>query len=414
MSRRLTLKKIAALRAPGRYTERTIPGLTLQITRDGVRSWLLRYMRQGRERYLGLGPLHSTDLETARERARMARRQLFDGIDPVEQRQAARAAAALEAARTTTFEAAAEAFHAQHSAKWRNAKHKAQFMTSLKTYAYPVLAPIAVQDIDVALVLKVLEPHWRDKTETASRVRSRVQMVLDYATARGLRQGSNPAAWAMLKHVLPAPGAIAKPEHHRALDWREVPAFLADLRKREGTAARALEFLALTASRSGEVLGAKWSEVDFENATWVVPAERMKAHKQHAVPLSDRALEILRSLPREVNNDHVFLGPAKDRGLSDMALLSLLRRMGRTDFVPHGMRASFKTWAAETTAYPPDVIEMALAHQVGNAVERSYARTTLFHKRAQLMDAWATHCCTTAPADTAGNVVAIRGQAAVE
>ena len=275
-------------------------------------------------------------------------------------------------------------------------------------YAFPRIGNLPVGEIDTGLVLRCVEPIWADKTETASRVRGRIESVLDWCTVRGYRTGDNPARWkGHLAEVLPAKSKIAKTTHHPALPYGRAAEFVADLRTREGVAARALEFLILTAARTGEVIGARWSEIN--EATWIIPQGRMKGGKQHRVPLSDRAIEILAEVPREDGNEHVFIGPnVGSGGLSKMAMGALLKRMGRTDITVHGFRSCFRDWAAESTSFPNHVIEMALAHAIGNAVEKSYRRGDLFAKRVQLMQAWAAFC--SKPAANGETVVQLRGR----
>jgi integrase len=406
----LTTKRVRELTEPGRYGDGR--GLYLQVTRAGVRSWLLRYERGGRERAMGLGPVSEFTLEQARERARLERQRLHEGTDPIDARREERARrladhAAAEAA-NVTFEACADQYFKFHSQKWNNAKHTAQFLSSLRAYAYPVLGKLPVADIDKALVLKALEPIWYTKTETASRVRGRIEQVLDFAKVRGYRTGENPAAWdGNLVHALPPRAGIAKVRHYSALTFAELPAFMKLLGDRQGMAARALEFVILTAARTGEVIGARWSEIDMAAKVWVIPPERMKAKREHRVPLSPRAIEILEALPRE--GDFVFPGTQKGTAISNMAMGQLLKRMRRTDITVHGFRSTFRDWAAETTNYPNDVVEMSLAHVIKNKVEAAYRRGDLLEKRARLMAEWARYCATAAP--QSGNMVAMRGGA---
>lgn len=417
MTDKLTVKRIEKLSEPGRHREGTVPGLSLQITDNGVKSWLLRYERHGRERYMGLGPLHTIDLEEARERARKARRQLLDGVDPLDARRAERAKAALEAARHKTFEEAATEWHEQNTPRWRNAKHAAQVLRELKRYAFGPIGRLAVADVDTGAVLRVLEQKHRKRggriwdviPERARRLRQTIANVMDWSTTRGFRAGPNPAAWdGHLSNVLPVKRATGN--HFAAMPYQEVPAFLVKLRAREGTSARALEFLILCAARTGEVIGAKWDEIDLDAKTLTIPASRMKGGKQHVVPLADRAVEILEALPRERGNPRVFLGPSKGKGLSGMSMLMLLRRMNVEGATPHGFRSSFRNWCAERTNAPNFVAEMALAHVV-KGVEGAYRRTDLLERRRRLMRDWAKFC-TTAPAEAkvgeAENVVAIR------
>src|SRR6476660_8334617 len=384
----LSAKRVARLaKRPGRYNDGH--GLILVVVNSHNESWQLRFQRNGRERWLGLGPLHTVTLKDARERARAARLQLLDGIDPIDARRAERAKAKLG----MTFREAAEAYNRLHEQKWRNAKHRKQFLASLACYAYPVLGDMAVSTIDTKAVLRVVEPIWLSKTETANRVRGRIESVLDWATVRGHRSGDNPARWkGHLAGVLPAPGSVARRKHYPALPWRQVAGFMAELRIREDVPARALEFTILTAARTGEVVGARWSEIDLETRTWVIPAARMKAHREHRVTLSQQAVELLSGLYREDGNSHLFIGERTRAGLGNMAMPDVLQQMERSDVTVHGFRSTFRDWAAESTAYPNHVVEQALAHTISNAVEAAYRRGDLFEKRRQLMNDWAQFC----------------------
>jgi integrase len=385
-------------------------GLYLQVNKDGVKSWLLRYERDGRERFMGLGPLHTINLDEARERARKARLSLLDGIDPLEARATERAARAAAAATTITFAEAARAYFNFHERKWKNAKHRAQFLSTLETYAFPKIGTLPVAAIDTGAVLRCVEPIWPDKTETASRVRGRIEAVLDWATVRGYRSGDNPARWkGHLANVLPARGKIAKVEHHSALPFNELSDFMSTLRGREGTAARALEFTVLTAARTSEVIGATWDEIDFDAQTWTVPAGRIKGGKEHRVPLSSTALALLNELPHEDGNPFIFIGPQRG-GLSNMAMDAVLKRMGYKDRATvHGFRSTFRDWAAETTAYPNHVVEQALAHVIGSKVEAAYRRSDLFDKRRRLMADWARYASTPGAKRSFATVSPIRG-----
>lgn len=366
-------------------------GLLLVVVNKNNASWQLRYERHGRERWLGLGPVGIVGLAEARERARAARLQLLDGLDPIDMKRAAKAAAALAAAKAMSFQEAATQYFNQHAAKWRNRKHRDQFLSTLGAYVFPVIGTLPVGAIDTGLVLKCLEPHWHDQTETMSRVRGRIELVLDWATVRDLRSGDNPARWrGHLAEVLPQRSKLERATHHPALPYAELPAFLAELRHREGVAARALEFVILTATRTNEVLGARWDEIDLSNATWTVPAGRMKGSREHRVPLSAPAVALLKAAYVQDGNPFVFISPQTGGGLNGTSLFAVLRRMGRRDITVHGFRSSFRDWAAEQTAYPNHVVEQALAHTVGNAVERAYRRGDLFDKRRTLMAAWAS------------------------
>ncbi len=408
---KLSARKVATLKKPGRYGDGH--GLVLQITPAGVKSWLLRYQVAGRERWFGLGPIHTVSLAEARERARRARLQVLDGIDPIDARRADRKERALAAAKALTFEEAAKAYFNQHSPKWGNAKHRQQFQHTMRDYVLPTIGRLSVADIDTGLVLKCIEPIWQDKTETASRVRGRIESILDWATVRGNRAGENPARWkGHLAHLLPARSEIQKTVHLRAIPIDDLPEFMVDLGRRDGVAARALEFTILTAARTGEALGATWDEIDLDKKTWTISADRMKAGKEHRVPLSERAVEVLKVLPREKGNPHVFISTtAKGSPLSDMSMLSVLRRMGRTDVTVHGFRSTFRDWCAERTSYPNHVCEMALAHVVGNKVEAAYRRGDLFQKRVRLMAEWAKFC-TSEPVEASGTIMPIRKAAA--
>ena len=381
---RLTAKRVEHLHKPGRHPDGD--GLYLQVTQSGVKSWVLRYERNGRERMLGLGTLRDFSLKEARERARRARQLLADGVDPIDAQRAQRTVP------TLTFRQAVEAYNTRHEQKWTS--RRPQFLSSLRRYAFPILGDLPLPVIDTPAVLRVVQPIWTTKTETANRVRARIEAVLDWAIVSGHRpKGDNPARWkGHLAMILPAPGAIAKVQHHAALPWGEVASFMTDLRGHEGVAARALEFAILTAARTNEVIGARWSEIYFDAATWTIPASRMKADKEHRVPLAEAALELLRNLYTETGNDSVFIGRQRGLGLGDRALAEVLARMGRTDVTVHGFRSTFRDWAAEVSHFPNHVIEQALAHAIGNAVERAYRRGDLFEKRRALMEEWAQFC----------------------
>lgn len=380
-------------------------GLYLSISKYGTPSWAFRYRIDGRLREAGLGSLDTWSLAEARERAREFRQQRAAGLDPIDRRRAERARAGIEAARVMTFRQCAEAYIGSHEAGWRNPKHRAQWPATLMAYVYPAFGALPVAAIDTALVMKAVEPIWTKKPETASRVRGRIESVLDWAAARGYRQGDNPARWrGHLDNLLPKRSKVRRVEHHAALPYPEIGEFTAALRGQEGIAARALEFLILTAARTGEVIDAKWEEFDLAERLWTVPAERMKAGKEHRVPLAGRALEIVEEMAGIRSGEYVFLGGKANRPLSNMAFLMLLRRLGRGDLTAHGFRSTFRDWAAERTSFPAEVAEMALAHTVADKVEAAYRRGDLFAKRRQLADAWARFCA--APA-TSGKVVAI-------
>jgi len=365
-------------------------GLYLQITSTGAKSWLFRYMRAGKARGMGLGPLHTIGLAEARAKALECRRLLLDGKDPIDtrryERQVQRAATG-----EMTFEKCAEKYITAHRAGWKNAKHADQWTNTLATYAYPVFKSLPVSAIDTPLVMKVLEPIWTTKTETATRVRGRIESVLDWATVSGYRSGENPARLkGHLDNLLPKRSKVQKVAHHPALPYSELTDFVARVRAQDGAAARALELLILTASRTNEVIASTWQEFDLSTGVWTIPAERMKMGKEHRVPLSPRAIEIVKAQEAVRQNDYVFPGARYGKPLSNMAMLELLKRMGRTDITVHGFRSTFRDWAGETTHYPREVCEAALAHGIKDKAEAAYARGDLFAKRAALMSDWAT------------------------
>jgi integrase len=409
---RLTALKIEAKDlAPGMYPDGG--GLYLRVTPEGTRNWVLRYMLDRRPRWMGLGPLALYGLADARAKALDARRKRHDGIDPIDARRAERARQRLEAAKAITFKECAEAYINAHGAGWKNEKHAAQWPSTLKLYAYDVIGRLPVQAVDTALVLRVLEPIWRKKPETASRLRGRLESILDFAKARGYRDGENPARWrGHLDKLLPARSKVREVEHHAALPYAKLAEFLVALRKQEGVAARALEFLILTAARTGEVIGARWKEIDLLDKIWIIPASRMKAHREHRVPLSPRVISILQEMQgtRSGNNPDAFIFPGRKPGvsLSNMAFLMLLRRMELGDLTAHGFRATFKTWASERTSFQNEIVEAALAHVIGDKVEQAYRRGDLFEKRRRLMLQWATFCTSSPVQKSQSNVTPLR------
>jgi integrase len=368
-------------------------GLYLQVSRYGTKSWTFRYQINGRPREMGLGSVHTFSLKEARQRAQEHRKLLADGIDPIESRNADRQRQRLEAARAKTFDQCATAYIDAHRAGWRNAKHADQWTNTLTAYASPVFGDLPVADVDTAAVMRVLSPMWNDKTETASRLRGRIESVLNWAAVQGFRTGENPARWrGHLDKLLPKRSKVQKVQHHPALPYADAPAFMKKLGAQEGIAACALEFLILTAARTGEVIGAKWTEFDMEAKIWTVPAERMKAGRPHEVPLSPRAFALIQAQAAVKVGDYVFPGRRPRDPLSNMALLALLKRMGRSDLTAHGFRSTFRDWVAEQTGFPGEVAEMALAHVVSDKTEAAYRRGTMKEKRRQLMDEWSTYC----------------------
>ena len=383
-------------------------GLYLQVSAAGTKSWIYRFTLDGRAREMGLGPLNAISLAEARKRTAECRRMRHDGIDPIEARGAQRDQKRLQVARSVTFDVCAEAYIEAHKASWKNGKHAEQWRGSLRNYASPVFGSVPVQAIDLSLVMKALEPIWQTKSETASRLRGRIELVLDWATVRGYRKGENPARWrSHLDKLLPTRAKIQKVKHYPALPYAEIAAFMALLRSQEGIAARALEFLILTAARTGEIIGARWDEVNLEEKIWVVPGARMKAAREHRVPLSGPALAIIRKMNEIREGDFVVPGGRKGKPLSNMAMLAVLKRIGRDDLTAHGFRSTFRDWAAERTNFPREVVEMALAHTIENKVEAAYRRGDLVQKRRQLMEAWARYCGTMR---SHADVVSISGQ----
>lgn len=406
---------VSRLTAPGLHAVGGVSGLYLQVLpprRDngkevpGGRSWVLRATVGGKRRDMGLGGFPSVTLAGARERARLARDLIDQGKDPIEVRRLAKLALRADGAKAVTFEEAAKAYMAAHESSWRNAKHREQWRNTLKGLAYPHVGKLAVRDIEVAHVLTVLEPVWKTRTETASRLRGRIELVLDWATARGYREGLNPARWkGHLDKMLPNPTKLKPGGHMAALAVGDLGDFMTRLRKVGGQGAKALEFLILTAARSGEVRGATWAEIDLKEKTWTIPGARMKMGREHRVPLPPAAVAVLEGLPRMAGTDLVF--PSSRGGvLSDRTLLAALRRMG-TSVTAHGFRSTFRDWCGEHTNFPREVAEAALAHAVGDATEQAYRRGDALLKRRKLMEAWAGFCAAP-PAPAAGNVRPIR------
>jgi integrase len=384
---RLTALRVERTKAPGMYADGG--GLYLQVTEGGA-SWIYRYMLDGRAREMGLGPLALYVLSEARALAQEARKLRHQGIDPIEARRAAKVQKRLDASEAMTFQECAHAYIAAHRAGWRNGKHAAQWEATLATYAGPVIGGLPVRAIDTALVMKVINPLWVTKPETASRLRGRIERVLDWARVCGYRGGDNPARWrGHLDAVLPKQSKVSKVRNHPALPYADLPAFMLALRDREGIAAAALEFQILTASRPGNAVGARWSEIDLGAAVWTIAGEKMKGGKDHKVPLSAAALAVLERMEKIRSCEFVFFGADGKRPLSDAATGAVLDRMGHADIVPHGFRSSFRTWVGEKTSFQREVAEKALAHLVGDETERAYDRGNLFEKRRMLMDAWA-------------------------
>lgn len=403
-AKKLSAVTIKTLKKPGYYRDRgdgAVRGLYLQVMHSKLgtlsKSWTFRYVSpaSGKARWMGLGSVSDLGLADARRLAGDVRQIKALGLDPIDERNKERLARKLEAAKAVSFKQAAERYIAAHEKSWKNEKHKAQWPATLATYAYPVFGGLPVAAIDEGHVLKVLEPIWNTKPETASRVRQRIENVLDWAAARKYRNGENPARWrGHLDKLLPKTSKVRRVRNHPALPYAEMPEFAAELGNHAGISARALEFTILTACRTGEVINAKWDEINFTEKVWMIPAKRMKAGREHKVPLSDRAFEILRTLPREKHNPHVFIGGRQGAPLSNMAMLQLMKHQ-RPAYVPHGFRSTFRDWAAELTNFPNHVVEKALAHTVADKVEAAYRRGDLFEHRRRLMNEWAKYCSRT-------------------
>jgi integrase len=391
--KKLTARQVAAAKTPGKIGDGG--GLWLFIGPSGGKSWVYRYALHGKAREMGLGPWPAVSLEAARKATLDARGQVAAKVDPLREKQAHLLKQKASQAKIMTFQQCAEAYMAAHRKGWKNPKHAAQWEQTLSAFAYPVVGKLPVQNVELAHVMKILEPLWSAKPETASRLRGRIESVLAWATVRGFRHGDNPAAWrGRLSELLPARAKVKPVEHFAALPYERIGAFVAALRQQPGTAALAFEFLILTATRTGETIGARWQEVDFDKEIWTIPAARMKAGKEHRVPLSARALEILKAVaPLRDSSDFIFPGAKPKKPLSTMTFLMILRRLG-VAVTAHGFRSTFRDWAGETTAFPREVIEHAMAHQLKDQAEAAYSRGTLLEKRHRLMQAWAQYCGT--------------------
>jgi integrase len=406
---KLAARRVETVTKPGLYGDGA--NLYLKVDASGAKSWIFRWeIGGGKVRKVGLGPLHTISLTDARDRAEDARKLILDGIDPRQARREAKAAAAIAEAKLITFDAARDAYIESHRAGWKSEKHAAQWKATLATYASPVFGALPVGEIDVGLVMRALEAIWKTKSETAHRVRGRVESVLDWAKVRGYRSGENPARWkGHLDHLLPARRKVRKVKHHPALPFADLPAFMRDLREQYGISPLALEFTILTAARTNEVLGARPAHFDLANALWTIPGEAMKGERDHRVPLCDRAVAIVKEMMAAYRGPFVFPGAKRGKPLSNMAMLNTLGRMGRDDITVHGFRSSFRDWAGERTNFAREVIEVALSHKVGDETEQAYARGDLFDKRRRLMNAWAAFIESRPAAKASGsNVTALR------
>lgn len=380
MAGKLTVRKVETAK-PGKYSDGG--NLYLIVSKTGGRKWVLRFTWRGRPKEMGLGSAASVPLADARENAASSRRKIAQGLNPIEERK--------RDGGIPTFGELADEVRETLSAGFRNEKHKAQWKSTLESYAAP-LRPKPVDTIVTDDVLSVLKPIWTTKAETASRVRGRIEKILDAAKAKGFRNGENPARWrGHLDHLLPKPSKLAR-GHHAAMPYEGVAAFVGELRQRDATAALALELCILTAARSGEILGMQWPEIDLDRKIWTVPAKRMKAGREHRVPLSPRAIAILRRLEEQRAGDFVFAGQAPNKPLSNMAMQMILRRMKFEDATVHGFRSSFRDWAGNVSSFSREVVETALAHVIGDKAEQAYRRSDALEKRRKLMEAWAAYC----------------------
>jgi integrase len=371
-------------------------GLYLQVAGSGTKSWLFRYKSPvtGKQREMGLGSLNLVSLASARDIAVECRRQVLSGLDPLEERGRVKRVRLLEQARSITFQGAAEQCIASKKPEWKNAKHAQQWANSLTTYAYPVFGTLSVSDLDTDLVLKAIEPIWISKAETASRVRQRIETVWDWARARKYVEGENPARLrGHLDKILAKTAKVKRVKHHAAVPYKQIATFITQLRDRKGSSALAMEFMILTAARTGEVRGARWQEIDLTTKVWTIPADRMKAGKEHRVPLCDRAMQILNSMTSNRNPvEFVFPGRKAGTGLSDGAMLALLRKMDVGPYTPHGFRSTFRDWAAEEAhQFSNETIELALAHTIKNKAEAAYRRGDQLERRRELMAAWSKY-----------------------
>ena len=379
---------------PGWYADGQ--GLYLQVSASGTKSWVYRFEKDKKERRHGLGSFPTISLDAARKAAQFCRQLRSDGHDPIEYKQRLKADKQLEEAKGVTFKECALSYIDSHKSGWKNRKHEQQWKNTLATYAYPVIGKISVQDVDVGLVMKILEPIWFEKTETASRVRSRIENVLDWAKVRKYRTGENPALWrGHLDKLLPKRTKVQKVKHFAAMPYIDSPDYFRSIRQIDTVSAKALAFSILTATRSNETREAKWCEIDLKNHMWIIPEDRMKANREHRVPLTDESIKVLKEMKPFKVDDLVFPGlldkNGNRKGISDAALLKLLKTTHPTLTV-HGFRSTFRDWCAEMTNYPSEVAESALAHTIKDATQAAYERGDKLIKRKKLMDAWTNYC----------------------
>ena len=397
----LTVKTVEHEKMPGYHADGG--NLYLRVTKTLQKTWAFIYKRECKRTEIGLGSVDDMTLADAREKRDALNKQLKSGIDPLLEKQRLANESKAQRTKAMTFRQCADAYINAHRAGWKNPKHIQQWQNTLSQYAFPVFGELDVKSIDTGLITKCLEPIWLTKNETAGRVRGRIESILDWATVHEYREGVNPARWrGHLDKLLAKPSKVQKTEHHKALPYMEINAFIGQLHKQDGIAAKCLEFTILTAARTGETIGATWDEIDFDTKTWTIPAVRMKAEREHRVPLSADALAILNDMAATRLNDYVF--PSAKKGMSNMAMLAVLKRMDRANITVHGFRSTFRDWAAESTAYPGEVVEMALAHAIKNLTEAAYRRGDLIEKRSRLMEEWARYCKTSR---TSGDVMPI-------
>ena len=390
IAKELSALDIKRLSKPGRHAIGCISGLLIVVKESGAKSWILRTMIGGRRCSVGLGPYPEISLSEARNKARAYKKDIREGIDPLAEKRRIKASLTRQNGRIPFIEVA-RLCHEKKIEGFKNAKHGKDWISSVNRYAVPLIGKLPVDEIDLHHILKIIEPIWTTKTETASRLRQRLEQILAFATVCGYRKGDNPARWkGHMDAILPKPSKIKKVKHFPALDWREISAFMTDLRKRDGMGARCLEWIILTACRSGEARPATWGEIDVERCVWTIPADRMKTGKEHKVPLVADAVKLINSLPKFQGINYIFAAP-RGGPLSDMSVSAVCRRM-QVDAVPHGFRSTFRDWCAESTNFPREVAEQALAHAIGNQVEAAYRRGDLFEKRRKLMNAWAGYC----------------------
>lgn len=390
---KLTQLHVDRTKAAGLYGDGA--GLWLKVNAGGSRSWIYRYMLSGKQRWAGLGSYPDVTLAAARERAAEMRKMLASGRDPLDEKKSTRSALVAASAKTITFDSAAKLYIDSHKEGWRNAKHIEQWRSTLQTYASAKIGALDVSKIETAHILSIFQKDqlWTEKTETASRLRGRIESILDWCTVHKYRSGENPARWkGHLDKLLPAKNRVMQREHFPALPYAEISSFMSDLRSEIGVAARAVEFVILTACRSGEARGCTWSEIDLDNRLWIIPAARMKAGKEHRVPLSSQALDLILDMQKLKTSCYVFRGMKDDSMLSDMSLTAVLRRMNRKDITVHGFRSTFRDWGAEKTDFSTEMLELALAHTISNQVEAAYRRGDMFEKRRKMMQTWADYC----------------------